>query len=221
MMRGTVKRAFQLGLAALLCGQLVACGSAEDGPDARAIRDVYARYRAAIEAKDGEAALDLVAPESVTYFGELLDAARHADRATLTKRRLTDRLVVLSARALFGDELARFDARTFLAASLTRGMTAISDAPRIGLGAITVQGDGAHAMMMLDGETTHLRLYFRRSDGAWRFDIRTLYDLLEDNIDGLPTQLERPVDAWLLDAVSANVGHPVDDTLWTPPSPAP
>ena len=197
------------------------CKTTTEPAEGTAVRATFDRYQAAIAAHDGPAAAALVTPKTVAYFGELLALTQHADRATLNERRLTDRLVALGARALFTvDELTGFEPRTFLAATLARGIAGMDGKPVMSLGPVTVNGGDAHGPLVLDGEATPVRLSFVRDAGAWRFDLVSLYDQVEDNVDGLPKQLDKPVDEWLLDAVASTVGHAVDASLWAPPLPA-
>jgi len=214
-------RALGVGLFALAVAALAGgCARKADGPEEQAVRAVFATYKAALGAGDGATAAATLSPKTLTTYGELLDLARHADRVALTERPLLHRLLALASRAVWSpSELAGFDGGTLFAA-MVGSRFGIGDVRQVDLGDLEVSGDGAVAVMLLDGSTTSARLRFARVDGRWTLELSALLELVDGAIAKLPEQLGQTPEEWLADAVSEIAGRRVEgDALWTPPEP--
>ena len=188
------------------------------------MRTAFDRYRAAVTARDGAAALALVTAGSIAHQDRLRALALTATPAEVAALPPADRLMVLRLRHEFTAE----ELRPLTGAELIR--IAVEEAwssPKV-LAPLTVAGVeqvGEVTTLRVEraGEPVPMRLLLRREDGSWRLD---LVELARGSDAALAETLafraarakvpEEEVVRWVLEDTS---GHLVDKDLWVPLEP--
>ena len=136
------------------------------------VRAAFARYVAAVAARDGAAAVGLVTPASLAHQERLRDLALVAPREQLAALPSADRLMVLRLRHEFTAE----ELRPLSGADLIRiGVEEAWSSPKVlaplAITAVEETGDPATARVERAGEPVPIRLLFRRDAGRWRLDL--------------------------------------------------
>jgi hypothetical protein len=197
---------------------LASAAWAEAGQPAR---DAFARYAAAVRARDGAAAARLVTSGSLAREEKLRDFALDAPPATVMALPPTDRLAVLRLRHEFTAE----ELRPLSGADLVR--TAVDEAwysPKV-LAALTpaeVEVTGGVAMLRVEraGDAVPVRLVLRQEFGAWWIDLGELAwgsdGPLEAALRERAAQAGVDLETAMKWAIEDTSGHLVDKDLWRP-----
>ena len=217
--RASVARHARALLALLL---LLATPARADDPAAE-VSAAFERYKAALAARDGAAAVALVTPASHAHHERVRDLALRAPRAEVEALPLTDRLLVFRLRHEFtADEL-----RPLSGADLVRtGVEEAWSSPRTmqPLSVAAVETDGAGAAVATAtraGESVPGRLLFRPGGPAgWRLD---LVELARGSDTALQAALEFragragvDLDTAVRWSIEDTSGYLVDKDLWAP-----
>jgi hypothetical protein len=189
-------------------------GAPASAADDDAIRRVFARYRAAIEERDGERAAGLLDRETVDFYDRMHKAALDMPGDEVRARPLIERLTIVAMRAgRSRAQLTAMTTREVLAAAIVQG-SGKETVQGVELADIVVDGERASATPRKGGLALPLRFHFRREADGWRFD---LTQLLAGVDQMLKAQLKGMSEDDLIRAYVASVGGVVDETMWEPP----
>ncbi len=186
--------------------------------------DAFARYVAALQARDGAAAAALVTAGSLVREEQLRDMALSAPPDMVAALPMTDRLAVLRLRHEFtAEELRPLAGTDLVRLAVEEEWT--SPKP---LAVLTVTGaavDGATATLGVEraGEAVPVRLVLRQEEGAWRLDLVELARgsdaALAETLAFRAARAKVPLDEVLRWVVEDSSGHLVDKDLWQPLAP--
>lgn len=162
-------------VALLLTVLLTACGCVKKSAQAVAngeIYDTFRRFRAAVAAHDGPAAVNELSSSTFEDYRRLRDAALSTSAEDLRRLPLELRLEVLRLRCrMNAEELAALDGRSLAQTFVSRGWLNTDLITRIRL-ANVIHKPGAAEVRFgnADGLTTQ-RLVFRQESDGWKFDL--------------------------------------------------
>ena len=188
------------------------------------VRAAFARYVAAVAARDGAAAVGLVTPASLAHQERLRDLALVAPREQLAALPPADRLMVLRLR----HEFTAAELRPLSGADLIRiGVEEAWSSPKVlaplAITAVDETGDLATARVERAGELVPIRLLFRRDAGGWRLDLVELARgsdaALAETLAFRACRAKVPVEEVLRWVIEDTSGHLVDKDLWVPLEP--
>lgn len=177
--------------------------SASKADDEQAIRKAFEDYRAALRAKDGEAAVKVVSDRMLSLYLEFKEMALTMPEDGVRQLGASTSLVVYTLRAEFGAaELRGMTSADVVAESVSRGLVSQRSVEVVELDTVTVAGDTAKASMMSSrGGSERLEMPFYREFGSWKFDGLALLPLADEALATLAEQqgvtVEQVVDRTL------------------------
>jgi hypothetical protein len=187
----------------------------------QAPRDLLARYVAALQARDGNAAVALVTAGSLAREERLRDLALAASAATVDALPPADRLAVLRLR----HEFTAAELRPLSGADLVRIAVEEEWSSPKPLAVLTVTGAeeaGGTAVLRAEraGEPVPVRLVLRREAGQWRLDLVELARgsdaALAETLAFRAARAKVPVEEVLRWVIEDTSGHLVEKDLWQP-----
>jgi hypothetical protein len=183
----------------------------------------FERYKAALMARDGAAAISLVTPASLAHHERLRDLALHAPQAVVEALPLADRILVFRLRHEFtAGELLPLSGADLVRLGVEEAWSSPKAMQPLAVAAVEAGGDGgALAAVTRAGEPVPVRLVFRPGPGGgWRLDLVELARGSDAALEAaLRSRAERAgVDfhtavTWAIEDTS---GHLVDKDLWRP-----
>ena len=184
-------------------------------------RDVFPRYVAALQARDGDAAAALVTAGSLAREERLRDLALSSPAATVDALPPADRLAVLRLRHEFtADELRPLSGADLVRIAVEEAWSSPKPLAVLTVTGTQEAGDTAVLRVERAGEPVPVRLVLRREAGQWRLD---LVELARGSDAALAEALalravragasEDEVIRWVIEDTS---GHLVEKDLWRP-----
>ncbi len=171
-----------------LAGIAAGCGQALE-EDRRQIRSAFQTYRTAALAGDGATAAKLLSSMTAAHLGWMRDLALHAPASELGVHPAVNQLLVLRLRQFVPvAELRAMSGEQVLALALSRGWLGRDVVANVELGGIEVQGDGAHAELVVSGHPHEWRHLFLRENGGWRFELLQGFGVAESEYGELGAQ---------------------------------
>ena len=203
---------------AVACMLLAAAAGADIGS---AVRTAFDAYRAAVTAKDGGAAVELVTANSQAYYQRLRDLALTAPRSEVAALPPADQLMVLRLRHEFtAAELQPLDGADLIRIGVDEAWSSPKVLVPLMIAAVEQAGDTATARVERAGEPVPIRLVFRSELGLWKLDLVELArgsDLaLEETLAFRAGRAEVPVEEVMRWVIEDTSGHMVDKDLWVP-----
>ncbi len=182
------------------------------------VRAAFERYREAVLARDGAAALDAVDARTVDYYRQSVDLALDADSAAVASLPFLDELMVLTLRhRVPPDTLRAFDGASAFVYGVEQGWISPSSVRRQRLGRVTVAGDSARAELAVDGESVpEVAFAFARERGDWRLDLTSVTALAGASLRAQAAALDLTEGAYIALLLETVSGRPVKPVLWRP-----
>jgi hypothetical protein len=136
------------------------------------VRESFEQLRTLMDVRDGEKAVAMLAPQSITQAEQTLRFARAASRDQVATLDAAERAEVLTMRnRLSESELKSLDGKGYLVLAVSKGWYArTSDSGDIALGRIRFQRDTASAQIILNGRETNATFNFDFIEGVWKLD---------------------------------------------------
>ena len=192
---------------------------ADSGP-----AEAFARYLAALQARDGAAAAALVTAGSLAREETLRDLALTAPPEAVAALPMADRLAVLRLRHEFtADELRPLGGADLLGLAVAEEWTSPKPLSVLTVTGAALDGDTATLRVERAGEAVPVRLVLRREQGAWRLDLVELARgsdaALAETLAFRATRAKVPLDEVLRWAIEDSSGHLVDKDLTQPLAP--
>lgn len=186
--------------------------------------DAFARYVAALQARDGAAAAALVTAGSLVREEQLRDMALAAPPDMVAALPMTDRLAVLRLRHEFtAEELRPLAGADLVRLAVEEGWTSPMPLAVLTVTGAAVNGATATLAVKRAGEDVPVRLVLRQEEGAWRLDsvelARGSDDALAQSLAFRAGRAKVPVEEVLRWAIEDSSGHLVDKDLWQPLAP--
>ncbi len=206
-------------LLAVMCAAAVGVlpAPAAAGDDESAIKATFNRYKAAVLAKNGKAAVAVVDAKTLAYYARMRRDALRAPKTTVKNMGLMDKLMVLSLRARFGKKLRGMTARSVFIAAVDQGMVGAGGVRRGAIGNVRVRGSQALATMLHKGRPTPMNWSFIKERGTWRLQLTPLIKLAEPALRQTIKQFKKPEDEVLIMLLKMVNKTPVTPAVWHPP----
>ncbi|HST61718.1 MAG TPA: hypothetical protein VLK84_23665 [Longimicrobium sp.] len=189
-------------------------------PDEAGVRAAFEGYRAALLARDGEAALAHVADAVVEYYGEVQRLALYATAAEVRARPLPDQLYVLLLRhRIPAERLRGMTPRELFAHSVVEGWIDEESAQKLHLDQVLVQGNLAHGFTTVNGRRSAVDLHFVRRGGAWKWDMLGVIQSMDPALRAVARTTGREPEALILQAAQVVTRRAAGPEIWNPPFP--
>ena len=186
-----------------------------------AVRDAFARYVAALAARDGVEAARLVTAGSLAREEALRDLALTAPPATVAALPTADRLAVLRLRHEFtAEELEPLHGEDLVRIAAEEAWTSPRPLSALTVTGIAEDGDTATLEVERGGEPVPVRLVLRREQDAWKLDLVALARgsdaALAETLAFRAERAKVPVEEVLRWVIEDSSGHLVDKDLSQP-----
>jgi hypothetical protein len=183
--------------------------------------EAFARYLAALQARDGAAAAVLVTAGSLAREETLRDLALTAPPDAVAALPMVDRLAVLRLRHEFtADELRPLSGADLMGLAVAEEWTSPEPLAVLTVTGAALDGDAATLQVARAGESVPVRLVLRRERGAWKLDLveqaRGSDAALAETLAFRATRAKVPLDQVLRWAIEDRSGHLVDKDLTQP-----
>jgi hypothetical protein len=143
-----------------------------------AVALVFKTYKAAVLAKDGPAAVDVVANTTYEFYDQARVSALDASKQELAALAPAKRMTALVMRgSLQADVLRSSTPKQLLVAAVDAGLIGEDGVKSLEIGQVQVSGESATAAAKVRGAATDFDLAFVRQDGQWKFDLLPLLDV--------------------------------------------
>lgn len=184
------------------------------GEDEKAVCDVFESYREALSGKDGARAAELVSDRTLSYYGNMKQAALHMPADSARKLALQDRLLLLFLRQrLSAEELRERTGREIFVRAVDEGW--IGNAQTLELYGAHIGEDFAQ-LEVYDRDGTLYPLECFKERGEWKLDLMFVSKLAGK---GLSQQIGgEQEDERLLTLVEAASGQKTTADIWEPPA---
>jgi hypothetical protein len=187
-------------------------------PEEAAVRAAFEAYRAALLARDGEAALPHVAEAVFEYYGDMQRLALYATANEVRARPLPDQLYVLMLRTRIPTRrLREMTPRELFAHGVAQGWIGEESTRQQRVGRVLVNGNMAGAAVMQGGRPSPLRFAFVRRDGAWKWDMLGVIQWMDPIFRELADANGLTPEELLLRVVETANKRPLPPTVWDPP----
>lgn len=196
----------------------------KQAPEKAAIRQAFKDLEQAYAENKGHHASELVTPESLTYYGELLRVAMDGKPEEVKKRPTMDRFEIYTIRHNANRKaLKGLDGRGYQTFTTDQGWWSDPDLESWteSLHSIKIDSSGAKAWtyIMEGGRPTSYRVNFEKIDGRWRIDELSIREysgrIIEEN-----AQRERMnVEEYMFKLIEYESGRPVDRGAMQRPMP--
>ena len=186
-----------------------------------AVREAFARYVAALAARDGVEAARLVTAGSLAREEALRDLALTAPPATVAALPMADRLAVLRLRHEFtAEELEPLHGEDLVRIAAEEAWTSPRPLSALTVTGVAEDGDTATLEVERGGEPVPVRLVLRREQDAWKLDLVALARgsdaALTETLAFRAERAKVPVEEVLRWVIEDSSGHLVDKDLSQP-----
>ncbi len=194
------------------------CTLEPSGGDEARIRATFERYQAALEARDGATAAELVNAATIASYEESRKAALAATPEQVRGLPMTARLQVLTLRQLLdAGRLADMEGGEVMAWLVEQGWNVSAgkhDDAR--LGGVRIDGDRAQAQYVIGDKLTPLLWNFTREGGKWRLDLASLMPYATQGLAKFTQMTSMSEDDFLMKVIERRGGRPVSEDIWQP-----
>jgi hypothetical protein len=193
--------------------------------DRQAIQRCFVAYKQALLDKDGDLAVAQVSTTTLTYYGKMRDLALRGDGTTVRSRSLIDQYLVLVLRHRVGLEaLLPMSDQEVISLAIREGWIGESGLRETNIGAVTIKGDRADAVLVVRGKAYATpdvpRFVFLKEQKSWKIDITALFPVAEkffqDWYAGDKASKNISTDTFLINVLSLTSGKPVSPDIWKP-----
>jgi hypothetical protein len=193
--------------------------------DRQAIQRCFVAYKQALLDKDGDRAVAQVSTTTLAHYGKMRDLALRGDGATVRSQSLVDQYLVLVLRQRVGlKELLPMSDKDVISLAIRNGWIGESGLKETNIGAVTMKGDRAEAVLVVRGKayaTPNVpRFVFLKEQKVWKIDITALIPVAEKFFQEWYTEekasknLSR--DTFLLNILTLVSSKPVPPDIWNP-----
>uniref|UniRef100_UPI00260B67A5 hypothetical protein n=1 Tax=uncultured Lacinutrix sp. TaxID=574032 RepID=UPI00260B67A5 len=152
--------------------------------------DTYNKFNLANIERDGERLFELSDSNTHNYYKNFLTKILKLDSVGVSKLNLTEKLNLLSARAVIHDSiLKRISPKDLLIKMLTEvssmDSTQISSIRSLGITNIKIENNIANCELTMDGKVVSplVNLEFSKENGKWKFDLNSLAEFTEEQLN--------------------------------------
>ena len=195
----------------------LACAGCENA-DAQAARAAFETMDAALDASDGETAVQHIADETFQYFDGIIRLALSGSAEeikALPPNRKYD--VIIMRNRCTAKELRAMDGRGWIVHATNQGWYAAApgEESEWRVGRITAAHGAARGEIIMAGERTGEDWLFYNIDGVWKVDWRNVERVYDAWIEKDAFEWQQSVDSLILEAEDEDYGLTRTD-LWEP-----
>jgi hypothetical protein len=193
--------------------------------DRQTIQRCFVAYREALLDKDGDLAVAQVSQTTLAHYGKMRDLALRGDGATVRSLPLVDQYLVLVLRQRVGLEaLLPMSDREVISLAIREGWIGESGLKETSIGAVTIKGDRAEAVLVVRGKAYTSpevpRFVFAKEQKAWKIDITALLPVAEKFFqnwyEGAKATENISTDTFLINILSLMSDKPISPNIWSP-----
>jgi len=182
-----------------------------------AVKGCFDSYRAAIKARKGKAAADLVATATLDYYDRMRQSALTAGEQEVRGMSFTDASFVLLCRhRLDIERLKSMDGKGLLAHGANEGWVGKQQSQDVTLGPIELDGDTASAQAMVNGQPGPFRFSFNKEKGQWKLDLMPLLNFANSAIEPLISMTGQTKEELILETLRQLTGQAPSADIWQP-----
>lgn len=198
-------------------GTFVLAGSVFAQADADAIRGAFQTYRAALEARNGEAARALVTRATLDSYEALRDEAIYSVKVDLAKRPIFERLIILNLRLRFTlTELQMTPGRDLFRRGIEEGWTAgasgLSNLERL----VLIDNHAQAFIVPRSGGGEGTPIHFLLEDGAWKIDLISISNAVEESLRDLAVKNGISEEQLIEETLGSSYGQALPTDIWEP-----
>lgn len=204
----------------LIVGVLVSVlpAHAQPADQAETIRAVFAGYRTALLARDGESAVNLLSQSTIDYYGEMQQLALYGSRETVQSLSLVNQMQVLLLRLrLEPARLKGMSPRQLMVHAVDQGWIGENSVLKTRIGPVSVEGRVAIANAIVDGQTSALTFRFVNEAKGWHLDLVPTVQASNAALQLAAKQRGVSELDFISLLVESAVGRKVGPSVWQPP----
>ncbi len=184
--------------------------------DKKAIQDTFAKYVAALKAKDSATAMALIDSKSIAWYQGALDAALNANRTKLKALSLLQRLVALRLRNEFPkNELEAMTGESVYKYGVQVGWIDSNSVSAFKIATIKITGNQAQASLQ-QAPQIYL-LAFSKESGRWKLSFAKLLTLLEPEVKKIIRTSGSAEDDFIKSVIEASASNVFDKAIFDGP----
>ena len=185
--------------------------------DAAQVRQTFARFVAALAARDADAGLPLLSDASLPEWQRDRELALHGTRGEVAAQSPGRRLVVMALRHHAPRFLRREGSPRELAGyALGAGMADRDSLAAIELGDVAVKGERAGGQLFASGLPSGFRADFVREDGAWKLDLGATIDAAGRVVTRAAKAADASEDSVIAGLLMVSSGARPTSRIWEP-----
>ena len=193
--------------------------------DRQAIQRCFVAYKEALLDKQGDRAVEQVSTTTLAHYGKMRDLALKGDGATVRSRSLIDQYIILVLRQRVGLEaLLPMSDKDVISLAIREGWIGESGLKETMIGAVTVKGDRAEAVLVVRGKAYATpdvpRFVFSKEQKAWKIDITALFPVAEKFFQtwyaGAKASENISTDTFLINILTLMSDKPISPDIWKP-----
>ncbi len=183
----------------------------------QAVKECFDGYRAAVKARRGKAAADLIATVTLDYYERMRQSALAASEQEVRGMSFTDASFVLLCRhRLDVERLKSMDGKGLLAHGANEGWVGKQQSQDVTLGPIQLDGDTASAQAMVNGQPGPFRFSFNKERGQWKLDLMPLLKFADSAIEPLISMTGQTKEQLILETLRQLTGQAPSADIWQP-----
>jgi hypothetical protein len=185
--------------------------------DAAQVRQSFARFVAALAARDADAGLRMLSMASFSEWEHDRELALHGMRAEVAAQPPGRRLVVMALRHHAPKFLSRDgSSRELVGYALGSGIADRKSLAMIELGDVVVKGDRAGGQLFASGLPSGFRADFVREDGAWKLDLGASIDAAGRVVTRAAKAADASEDSVIAGLLMVSSGARPTTRIWQP-----
>jgi hypothetical protein len=185
--------------------------------DAAQVRQSFARFVAALAARDEDAGLRMLSMASFSEWEHDRELALHGMRAEVAAQPPGRRLVVMALRHHAPKFLSRDgSSRELVGYALGSGIADRKSLAMIELGDVVVKGDRAGGQLFASGLPSGFRADFVREDGAWKLDLGASIDAAGRVVTRAAKAADASEDSVIAGLLMVSSGARPTTRIWQP-----
>jgi hypothetical protein len=191
----------------------------------QAIQRCFIAYKQALLDKDGDLAVAQVSSTTLVHYGKMRDLALRGDGATVRSLSLVDQYLILVLRQRVGlKTLLPMSDQAVISLAIREGWVGQSGLKETSIGAITLNGDRAEAVLVARGKAYTTpgmpRFVFLKEQKVWKIDITALLPVAEKLFQNWYEDTKATenisTDTFLMDLLKLMSDKPVTQDIWNP-----
>lgn len=177
----------------------------------------FERYQQAILTDRGADAADEVDSRTIAYYDKVLTLVHTADSTATDDLPLMDKLFVLLMRAeASAEELARMkDGRGVFIYAVQNGMVSKGSVAGASVKDVTLKGDFATSILVVNGNEAPFGFDFYLENGAWRIDLTSIFMIASLGFQQAIDNSGMGTNEFLVMTIKTAIGKDPGNSIWS------